>query len=495
MIVMVGSNGRVGTAEHRRPGRDQEGERIGVNDDFWDDLLGHIRHQELVPVAGPDVTVVNVGDTEQTFTTLIGQRLAERYRLPVSPGMRTMGEAVAEVLRERGRDEVDRVYRVINDIIEDYPVPGDALRDLAAIADLRLFVSTTPDRLLARAVNDVRFEGREVAREVAFSPSQPAIQRSRNAQAAAATDTVVLNLFGQAAPTSEYAIHEEDRLEWVHALQSDAASLPDWLAHRLKHQPMLFIGCEIPDWLGRFLLRMSSQSRLSLERDQQFFFVGNSISREPTLSNFFATYCRKTLVQQLDMEPTAFVSELHARWEKMNAARPRPAVPTLGTGAGPGLASRLAADAPSIFISYMREDADAARRLCDAITGLGGDVWFDERQIAPGDAWEQEVLTRIRSGVRLFVPVISANTEAEDEGYVFREWVEAATRSLSIMGRRFIVPVVIDSDYGGDTSRYRRIPETFGHLHFGRAPGGEPDAGLLDVLTTEIRAMRRTNAA
>ncbi len=63
------------------------------------------------------------------------------------------------------------------------------------------------------------------------------------------------------------------------------------------------------------------------------------------------------------------------------------------------------------------------------------------------------------------------------------------------MGRRFIVPVVIDDDYGGDTSRYRRIPEDFGRLHFGRAPGGEPDDGLLDVLTDEIRAMRRTDAA
>src|SRR5262249_17661222 len=70
-------------------------------------------------------------------------------------------------------DEVDRVYRVINDIIEDYAAPGDPLRDLAAIADLRLFVSTTPDRLLAQAVNDVRFEGREVTREVMFSRVSP----------------------------------------------------------------------------------------------------------------------------------------------------------------------------------------------------------------------------------------------------------------------------------------------------------------------------------
>jgi hypothetical protein len=458
---------------------------MGVNDDFWDDILGHIRHRELVPVAGPDLTVVDAGNAEQTFTTLIGQRLAERYHLPASPGMRTMGEAVTEVLRERGRDEVDRVYRVINDIIEDYPAPGEPLRDLAAIADLRLFVSTTPDRLLAQAVNDVRFEGRKLTREVAFSPSQPASQRSRNAHEAAATDTVVLSLFGQAAPTPQYAIHEEDRLEWVHALLSDADSLPDWLDHRLKHQPMLFIGCEIPDWIGRFLLRMSSNGRLWDER-KQFFFAGCSSSREPSLSRFFATYCRQPVVQQLDMDPAAFVAELRARWEEQVAARPRAAVDTAGPAAP---------DASTIFISYMREDADAARRLCDAITSLGGEVWLDERRLSPGDAWEREILTRIRRTIKLFVPIVSGNTERAEEGYVFREWMEALDRSRSIMGRRFIVPVIIDEDYEGDPSRYRRVPDDFGRLHFGRAPGGDPDAELLAMLTAEIRAMRRSGAA
>ncbi len=214
-----------------------------------------------------------------------------------------MGEAVAAFLRERGRDEVERLYRVINDIIVELdPAPGDALRDLAAIDDLRLFVSTTPDRLLAKAVNEVRFQGRPGTRELTFSPNQSTSEQLRNAQAAAPTDTVVLNLFGQAASTPQYAIHEEDRLEWLHALLSDTASLPDWLAYQLKHQPMLFIGCEIPDWIGRFLLRMSSNTRLSLER-KQFFFVGSSTSYEPSLSSFFATYCRKAQVQQLEMAP------------------------------------------------------------------------------------------------------------------------------------------------------------------------------------------------
>ena len=41
---------------------------MGNNDDFWDDLLGHIRDRVLVPVVGPDLTVVKVGDAEQTFS-------------------------------------------------------------------------------------------------------------------------------------------------------------------------------------------------------------------------------------------------------------------------------------------------------------------------------------------------------------------------------------------------------------------------------------------
>jgi hypothetical protein len=57
------------------------------DDDFWHHLLGHIRDQVLVPAVGPDLTVVKVGDAEQTLTTFIGQRLAEKFHLSLSPGM------------------------------------------------------------------------------------------------------------------------------------------------------------------------------------------------------------------------------------------------------------------------------------------------------------------------------------------------------------------------------------------------------------------------
>jgi hypothetical protein len=54
--------------------------------------------------------------------------------------------------------------------------------------------------------------------------------------------------------------------------------------------------------------------------------------------------------------------------------------------------------------SYMREDADAARRLSPALGDIGGDVWLDERRLQPGGRWEEEILGSIRREVRLFLP-------------------------------------------------------------------------------------------
>ncbi len=114
-----------------------------MNEDFWDDLLGAYSASRFSGAgcrARPDAWSMLTA-AEQTFTSLIGQRLAERLSPERVAGVATTGEAVALFLRERGRDEVDRLYRVIYDIINEVdPAPGDALRDLAAIDDLRLFV-------------------------------------------------------------------------------------------------------------------------------------------------------------------------------------------------------------------------------------------------------------------------------------------------------------------------------------------------------------------
>lgn len=451
------------------------------DEDFWDDLLGHMREQVLVPVVGPEMVMVADGERTLPLARLIGERLATRYKLDIDWNTATgLDAAVRAYLQARGRDQDERLYRVINDILVELdPQPTQALKDLAGITDFNLFISTTFDNLLARAIDEVRFGGARTTQQYWFSPTQSTDVQEQNARRPG-TEQVVFKLFGEASSLPQFAIHEEDTLEWLHALLSETAHLPDWIEHQLKERPLLLLGCQMPDWIGRFLVRLASTTRLSMSK-KQFFIVGRDIQRHPELSSFFRSYCSSSSVLVAEQDPLEFVAELQTRWRKRQPAA------TATASATP-----TAAPSGSIFISYVREDAEAARRLADAITGIGGDVWLDQRRLQPGDRWEAEILGSIRRGVRLFVPVISKQTESREEGYVFKEWAEAVERAKGIPGRRFIVPVVIDENYDGNPARYRMTPEAFRQFHFGMAPAGQPNPDLVAALTDEIRSMRRT---
>ena len=168
---------------------------------------------------------------------------------------------------------------------------------------------------------------------------------------------------------------------------------------------------------------MTSRNRLSLT-NKPFFIVGESIARYPGLTAFYRTFAASARVQVLEEDPVAFVGELHARWVK---SRPAP------VAAGrPPLTAASEHRKGGIFISYVREDADAARRLCEALTTIGGDVWLDEQRLQPGYLWEEKILTSIRRDVGLFLPMISKHTEERDEGYNFKEWREAVERAKGI---------------------------------------------------------------
>jgi hypothetical protein len=81
-----------------------------------------------------------------------------------------------------------------------------------------------------------------------------------------------------------------------------------------------------------------------------------------------------------------------------------------------------------VFLSYAREDTEAARRIADALRGFGVEVWFDQSELRGGDAWDAKIKSQIRE-CALFVAIISANTQARGEGYFRREWKLAIERT------------------------------------------------------------------
>src|SRR5258708_26796801 len=94
--------------------------------------------------------------------------------------------------------------------------------------------------------------------------------------------------------------------------------------------------------------------------------------------------------------------------------------------------------AGGVFLSYAREDTDAARRIAEAMRAFGVDVWFDQSELRGGDAWDAKIKKQIRE-CALFLPVISATTQDRSEGYFRREWLLAHDRPRHLATRRSFV--------------------------------------------------------
>ncbi|MBI4622394.1 MAG: TIR domain-containing protein [Verrucomicrobia bacterium] len=126
----------------------------------------------------------------------------------------------------------------------------------------------------------------------------------------------------------------------------------------------------------------------------------------------------------------------------------------------------------AVFLSYAREDMDAARRIADALRSQGVEVWFDQSELRGGDAWDAKIRKQIRE-CALFVPIISATTEAREKGYFRREWKLAVdcTRDLAD-DVPFMVPVAID----GTAEANARVPEKFQEIQWARLPDGHATA-------------------
>ncbi|MBI2813051.1 MAG: TIR domain-containing protein [Opitutae bacterium] len=126
----------------------------------------------------------------------------------------------------------------------------------------------------------------------------------------------------------------------------------------------------------------------------------------------------------------------------------------------------------AVFLSYASQDAEAAKRIADALRAAGVEVWFDQSELVGGDAWDQKIRRQIKE-CALLVPIISANTQARTEGYFRLEWRLADQRThLMAKGRPFLLPVVIDDTRDADA----QVPDSFTEVQWTRLPGGEDGA-------------------
>ena len=144
----------------------------------------------------------------------------------------------------------------------------------------------------------------------------------------------------------------------------------------------------------------------------------------------------------------------------------------------------------AIFLSYASQDADAARRICDALRAAGMEVWFDQSELRGGDAWDASIRKQIKE-CALFVPIISANTNSREEGYFRREWNLAVNRMLDMAEHKtFLVPVLLEGVAEPDAL----VPDKFRERQWSRLTDARSIAAFATRVNSLLSGEGRTDA-
>ncbi len=439
-----------------------------LDENAWEDLLSFIEDRRVIPIVGPELLMVNVEGRPRLLYDWVAERLAQKLTVDVRelPPHYNLNDVVCLFLANRGRRE--EAYVRLRGILKDAEFePPLALRQLAAISDFDLFVSTTFDGLLETAINHERFGGVASTEVIAYTPNRVS---DLPAERERLTRPVVYQLFGKLSASPSYVISDEDLLEYLCALQSEHLA-PERLFHELEHNHLLVIGSSLTNWVARLFLRMAKRQRLSAPRDVGEVLADDHTLEDERLVRFLHQVSMHTRIYR---GAERFVAELSERWQ----ARRAPARSGAGNGAGPARFLLPAREMPdnAVFISYAREDLPAVQRIKAGLEAVGVTPWFDLDQLEVGDDFDRKIQRNI-GRCSYFIPVISANTQRRLEAYFRREWNYALDRARNMAdGALFILPVTLDATGAADAI----VPERFRALHFTSLPAG--------TVTTEFAA-------
>jgi len=447
---------------------------------FWNQLLDLIATGGVVPVVGEELLQVQ---TESGLTNVypeLALRFAQHCDITMDEPLK--GNLSATVRRHP--DFHDNPHDVYHDLTAEYedwnpPIP-EPLRALARIRHLNLFVSTTFDDLLARALNEERFGGASKTEVIPYSPRKVP-KDAQIADQLSCGRPVVFQCFGNCKTPLEFALTEGDLVEYVHALQT-AEYRPNRIFSELEERPLVLLGNSFPDWLTRMFLRMSRKNALDYREIPKQYFADGRLKTDPLLCFFLRNFTTNTELIE-DLGPVPFVSELSAKW-----------VERFGKDSVTPSASRTEVKPMpknAVFISYCRTDASGApshdqkvaMAIRDALEGRKIDVWFDQRALEVGNDYELKIQRYIKT-CSIFLPVISNTTEARADAFFRKEWAWAVDRLPYFTGsdREFLFPVVLDKV----SFSQAKIPEEFKPTQYVRLEDG-PTPEFLDKVEAAYR--------
>lgn len=434
-----------------------------------------IDDEAVIPVVGQDLLEVErEGRVVLLYPLLAGELAA---RLSISDDDLPRGDELQEVARRylATSGDVQDIYRELRVILRDLE-PLNIPRPLASLADipkLKLFVTTTFDFMMERAINRARYEGQRQTLVFSYAPND---KQDLPREFDRVNRPTVYQLMGRFSSTPHsYAVTHEDTLRFVQSLQAKTEDSPHFLFDKLKHGNLLILGSHFADWLTSFFIRGASGGR-HVEIPVEFDVASEARGRVLFLERFSGG----TRIHRTE-GAVELVAELARRWAELKPA-PEPEPPeTIG---------ELRSGA--VFLSYARADAAEADSIRSALDRNGVDVVFasDDGPL-PGN-WEKKLRSFVGES-SVFMPVVSEHSRDTERRFTRSEWVEAILEARkAIPSGRFIVPVAV-----GETSSVikRTIPEELGKLDWKTWTSGQPNSKLVETVVQLQRNYRSASLA
>ena len=404
-----------------------------IPDSFWGVLMSSLEQGQVIPCLGRDLLEVHDNGVSVPLDHVVARRALALIGLgdACERALTLHDAAVCCLTSPGGEEHLRNFYWAVDKVVSDptFPIP-EMLTQLASIDAFRLYVTTAFDPLLARSIDSAR---RGAARTRSYAYALHKRPDDLPAPIDDIREPVVYHLFGRSSAfsTLDYALTEEDTLEFMQALRS-RADAPETLFAEMLTRSILIIGSGYSDWLTRFFLRVTRGRRLRESGPPSGWIADTSVHGDQPLVQFLRHFSGPTY-RIVPGEPREFVRELASRWAAHTASK---AVAIRDPQEPPPI------DPESVFVSYARDDTDAVLRLVNALRAVGLPVWFDQNVFRGGEDFDRDITAEI-SRCSLFIPVLSRRALTVKRRYVFSEWKGAIKISDQFL-RTFIVPCAID---------------------------------------------------
>ncbi len=443
----------------------------------WRNLIRDIHNGQVLPVVGPELITVQDAQTgalvplHRHLAPLLSARLALVCGTPCET---INAVASAYLLSGGARKDIYDELRELLDATK--PVPNEALLALARVRDFDLFVSSTFDHHLAAALTAMRPAFRPEKNLLAYHPNQ-AVDIAEPL-----TETTLFHVLGDYNTYPDFAVWEEDYMEFICGLLQHQVSkgvMPN-IFRQLQKRYLLLLGAPFSDWIVRFFLRTARNARLSDRSDSSAgeCLADRTENMEPPLIFFFDKLIQATHVVPGD--PAAFVMELARRWQEKHG----------DAASDDDFLARIPDQMPkdAVFISYAREDREAALALSQGLHAAGVPIWLDKARLQLGQNFESHLKNAV-ADCSFFISLISTTTEADEkrERYFHKERDWAAGRHSD--GFVLYLPVAIDATLPAKWSPQRE-PACFSQCHYNHLPNGQPSPDFVRTVRTLVESFR-----